>query len=771
MPLGIRVGRQPEPDGTPDQPGTAPAPVEAGDSLLPDDVRAELERVLASSVLRQSGRLSRFLKFVVEQHLAGNANQLKESVLAVEIFDREPSYDSHVDSIVRVEARRLRDKLDRYYLGDGSGDPIIIALPKGSYAPTFTVRTGPGATSPQELTPAGRVRRQVSVRIVGLTAMLCILATLVLTRWIGSHAAHPAPPLRRLTSDPGLTFQPSISRDGKLLAYSSDRSGDGNLDIWLQQVSGGSPLRLTDNAADDLDPAFSPDGTIIAYRSEGEADGIYFVPTLGGKRTLLARGGYRPRFSPDGARIAYWTGERTFRMAKIYIVPSAGGNPVQLQPEFRYAAFPIWSPDGRYIVFVGSKGEMVREESNTDDWDWWVAPVSGGPAIRTSARKIFEAQGLRPPESANAHHRIVPDGWTSSGFLIFSARLGNQTNIWRLPVSQRTARVSGEAEQLTYGAGREDHPSMAEDGALVFSALTHKSDVWALPVNQGTGDQNGPITRLTSGEGNYTTPVISRSADRLSFVSDRTGSADVWVKDLKTGREIALTAPRQNEVSPILSPDGSRVAFGYAAPLRQTIVSVPFSGGKTTQLCLDCGEPRAWLPDGAGLLYQRLSPKGDSLIGVLEPSGRSAILLQSKESALFSPSMSPDGKWLALIVRTPPNDHRITVVPIRAGSAAARPDWIPVTERGPFVNKPRWSPSGNLLYYISDRDGFVCIWAARLDPVTKKPVGDPKPVVHFHTSRNSLDNVYGQELSVADHELVFSLGERSGNIWLAPGPR
>ena len=128
-------------------------------------------------------------------------------------------------------------------------------------------------------------------------------------------------------------------------------------------------------------------------------------------------------------------------------------------------------------VRVTKEGDFVREESNTDDWDWWVAPVSGGRAERTSARNTFEAQGLQRPESANAHHRIVPDGWTSAGYLIFSARLGNQTNIWRLPVSATTGRVNGQAEQLTYGAGREDHPSMTDGGALVFSVLTHKSDV------------------------------------------------------------------------------------------------------------------------------------------------------------------------------------------------------------------------------------------------------------------------------------------------------
>ena len=68
------------------------------------------------------------------------------------------------------------------------------------------------------------------------------------------------------------------------------------------------------------------------------------------------------RFSPDGTRTAYWTGERTFRPAKIYIVASAGGNPMQFQPDFHYAAFPIWSPDGRYIVFVGSRGRDRQGE-------------------------------------------------------------------------------------------------------------------------------------------------------------------------------------------------------------------------------------------------------------------------------------------------------------------------------------------------------------------------------------------------------------------------
>ena len=689
----------------------------------------------------------------------------------MEIFDRDSAYDSRVDSIVRVEASRLRSKLAAYYTDEGRNDPVIIELPKGGYVPTFRFRPQPGPAGEHGSETAVVLRgRQVRVRTMVVVGIACVLVTIALTLWIGPRASRPALPLRRLTSDVGLTFQPAISRDGRLLAYSSDRSGAGDLDIWMQQVSGGAPLRLTDNPADDVDPAFSPNGETIAYRAEGADDGIFLVPALGGHRTLLARGGYRPRFSPDGTRIAYWTGERMFRAAKIFILPAAGGNPVSFVPDFPYAAYPIWSPDGRYIAFVGSRSQQLREESNTDDWDWWIAPVDGGPATRLSARQSFAQQGLLPPETGGSHHRIVPDCWTDFGYLLCSARRGDQTNIWRLRVSPRTWQISGPVEQLSFGAGREDHPSVAADGTLVFSVLTHRSDVWALPIDADTAQPRGPLARLTSGEGNSSRPMVSQHGDRLAFLSDRSGNEDVWVKDLKTGVETALTATAQDEASPLLSPNGSEVAFGYAPPLRESIWLVSWSGGSAKEICSDCGEPRAWLPDETGLLYQKLS-QGESLIGRLDRSGHTAPLLHSSESALFSPSVSRDGKWLALIVRTPPNDHRVTVVPLHNGTAAAKPDWISVTESGPWVNKPRWSPDGNLVYYISDRDGFTCIWASRLNPITKQPEGAPKAVMHFHTGSSSPDTAYGLELSVADNKLVVDIGQSSGNIWLAPAAR
>jgi hypothetical protein len=111
-------------------------------------VQLQLERILVSKLFTTSGRMSRFLKFAVEESLEGRAGDLKETVLGVEVFDRETSYDSRADPVVRVEARRLRNKLREYYEGEGAEDTVIIELPKGGYAPAFRSKQPPAVRWP-----------------------------------------------------------------------------------------------------------------------------------------------------------------------------------------------------------------------------------------------------------------------------------------------------------------------------------------------------------------------------------------------------------------------------------------------------------------------------------------------------------------------------------------------------------------------------------------------------------------------------------------------
>lgn len=117
-----------------------------------EQVRAALDRVLAAPEFVNATRLSRFLRFAVEKSMAGAGAELKEYLLGVEVFDRGQDFDPRLDPIVRVEAGRLRGKLQEYYEGGGLSDPVRIVFRKGSYAPSFdaaTPVTVPSARSPR----------------------------------------------------------------------------------------------------------------------------------------------------------------------------------------------------------------------------------------------------------------------------------------------------------------------------------------------------------------------------------------------------------------------------------------------------------------------------------------------------------------------------------------------------------------------------------------------------------------------------------------------
>ena len=127
------------------------------DSQREELIRQELGRIVASDLFSRSDRLCRFLSFSVEQALRGESDRVKEYVVGVEAFGRGPSFDPRVDPVVRVEARRLRDRLKSWYEGRGCDARIRIELPRGGYAAVFhdqAATTAPPA-KPQS-TPAQR---------------------------------------------------------------------------------------------------------------------------------------------------------------------------------------------------------------------------------------------------------------------------------------------------------------------------------------------------------------------------------------------------------------------------------------------------------------------------------------------------------------------------------------------------------------------------------------------------------------------------------------
>src|SRR5215471_981538 len=117
---------------------SAPAEQE-GDKPVED----QLQRIVGSATFQPVDRLKRFLTFIVNETLEGRRKELKEYVIGVQVFGKEDSFDPRTDPIVRVQARRLRAKLVRYYREEGRADEMIVELPKGGYAPVFKRRDTP----------------------------------------------------------------------------------------------------------------------------------------------------------------------------------------------------------------------------------------------------------------------------------------------------------------------------------------------------------------------------------------------------------------------------------------------------------------------------------------------------------------------------------------------------------------------------------------------------------------------------------------------------
>ena len=728
-----------------------------GDAVSVNELNRQLERILASQAFAKSRRLQEFLRYTVERIQTGRGETVKEYLLAVEVFGRKPSFDPRFDSIVRVQAARLREKLEKYYATEGRGDPILIAIPKGAYVPTV------------------QRRRQYPTRVykrpwvwVGAAILFCGTALWLWMLYGRPPGQHP-PVLRRLTSDAGFTGYPAVSQDGKWIAFASDRSGHGHFAVWVAPAADGSAARrLTEDEANDYEPAFSPDNRHIVYRSDRNGGGLYIMPVAGGQSTLIASRGRRPRFSPDGSRIVYWQRDENWGPGRIYTVPSTGGDPTQLAPDFADAHYPVWSPDNSEVLFCGTR-DPHREQ--TAGHDWWVLHLSSGQVTKTGAADLLSRAvppGGRRLAGFSADVLGVPGGWID-GRIIFSTRLGDSENLWEFRI-RSDRRIVSVPRRLTFGADMEAQPSVwGRTVAFVSGSLN--INVWMTPMDSNRGQLLEMPRRITNESGPYAlSPSVSRDGLKVAYISTRAGSRDVWFQNLATEHDVPLTATAGVEEGyPCLAPDGARLAYRVIEEPKQAIYVVDTAGGSPRKVCGDCGAPTGWSPDGRRLLFE----PGSRIpgIGLLDvATGSTEEIAVHATYRLHSAKFSPDGRWVAFYAETAPDKRRIFIARLQGNTLGSESQWIPVTPGTDVDMGPAWSPDGNLLFFLSQRDGFRCIWAQRLHPTNRIALDQAFAVQHFHTGARALlmnfrANPAQIGLSASTRGLVYGLEELHGNIW------
>jgi Tol biopolymer transport system component len=591
-----------------------------------------------------------------------------------------------------------------------------------------------------------------------IAAGLC-LAALGGAWWkLRAPAATPTHGLTQITFDSGVTSQPDISPDGKLLVYASDRDGQKNLDLYVQQLPNGSPLRITQTAEDETEPAFSPDGTSIAFASSKAGGGIYLMPALGGEPRLLVRGGHSPKFSPDGAWISYWSGAVTsgdWLMeggGQAFVIPTAGGTAARIHPEFPVARYPLWSPDGKRLIFEGVAPGAGPPEGR---FDYWITPVEGGNA---------EATGIAGRLSGANLSFYVPDCWTGAG-LFFSASQGSTRSIFRVALDG-SGKAVADPVQLTNHTTRDLEPAISRDGHMVFATGTESVNVWGLPLDGASGKARGAPYRVTEGLAPAYRPSLSPDGRRLLFASGRNGPLQIWQRDLASGKEtLAVSGP--GPVRQGFQRSSERIFYHAFGPEWDATYVLDPATGESRKIT--SGGP-LWDVDRKEEMGVMTMEAG-GLVGVDSvelKSGRRVPLLRAAHWNLYQAYFSPDDRWLVFLANTGPNAGQIFVVRPQGMKEIPQADWLPITDGKTKVDKPRFSPDGKLIYFTLDGDGSRSVQAVRFDQENGRPIGDPFLVYDFRDPRLSMLPVgLGPlEISVGRDKVVTLLAESNFNIWM-----
>lgn len=593
-----------------------------------DAIRGELDKVLASSAFRGANRARSLLRFVVEAALDGRARELKEYTLGAEALGRGEAFDPRLDPIVRVETSRLRGRLDRYYASEGTADPVVIEVPKGTYVPRFVSRdvaTGhvprPGSEAPPAL-HAGGARRS---RDGAWVAIAIGLVVAIAFSYSAARQDTPssAPRLLRLEAAlgaPGVLpaqvgSNLALSRDGSLLAFAL-LGDDGRTRLYVRRL-------------DALD-AIELEGTV---------------------------GAYGPFFSPDGRWVGFWADGRLKKT-----LAAGGASPIALRtaPDFLGAT---WGDDDTILATLDRTGALWRVSAV----DGAAEPVSGFAAALGVPRwpqllpgdhavlvtvgrgedSAIEAVRLADGERRTLVRAATYGRYLASGHLVYVDR----GTVFAVPFDAERLEIRGAPVPVLTDVAHEPvfgfaQLAAADDGTLVYLRSVG-SGLSTIRWLDG-GDASRP---LLDEPGRYQWPRVSPDGTRLVYGLLEGGDFDLWTMDLATGARTRVTG--SGDQSSALWSGDSRYLI-YSADGAALLAQRADGGGVPQRLLSGAAAGWSLAPDGKRVAYYAWSAETSFDLWTLPiESGPDGIRAGTPEALLATrafetyPAFSPDGRWLS----------------------------------------------------------------------------------------------------------------------------
>jgi Tol biopolymer transport system component/DNA-binding winged helix-turn-helix (wHTH) protein len=519
----------------------------------------------------------------------------------------------------------------------------------------------------------------------------CVVLIGVALWWFLASSSSTPYPLRvtsvsKLTSYPGDEREPAISPDGAYVAFSWSGPQDDNYDIYVVQAGGQPPLRLTTDPAHDSYPAWSPDGRQIAFiRQNGGVADIIVVPPLGGPERKLhqfARIGTDLDFiqhpvmtwSPDGKSIIYSGQSKAGEKYQLFLLSVDNGSVRAISSSEAGAvgdSSPGLSADGKFLAFGR-----------------YIAPRVGRILVQSlNAGMVPQGQ---PTELPNAGPGVHSPAWLEDGqqllFPDYTKIFQWQQRKGTTPIYAATGTLGG----MSLGPRRQDNTRQ-----VVVATEREDSDIWSISLNASGTQATGPRQEFLRSTEDDSHPDFSPDGRHVAFVSERSGTAEVWISDQDGSNPQQVTHLGAHVASyPKWSPDGTRIAFHARVPDVAEIYVVDVNQGVPQQITH--ANPGlalvTWSNDGQHLY-------ASTLVGGLGATHRFSAtggpLQRLWEGALAKESV--DGKYILYWKTTTPGIFRRAL----AGDLAKNPEELLIPDFWPNGQRGGYAPFADGIYYVS----------------------------------------------------------------------
>jgi Tol biopolymer transport system component len=446
-------------------------------------------------------------------------------------------------------------------------------------------------------------------------------------------------------TDAGIQGSPTWSPDGKTIAYVAEV--EGVLQVFTRSLASSMREQLTRLRFDARAPFWSPDGTRIYFHSLArDKEALWSISPAGGQPELVVEGAARAAISPDGQRLAVLRDESIsdVRLTLWFSSPPGAEPKRYTRPPFdkeNFGSLMRFSPDGSRLLIWSDYGILKG---------FWMIQLPESDPRRVLPSLQGPRAGLEFTWLPDSRHVVVVrnDGPTSG------------THLWLADVVTDTSRP------LTITNGNEGSPAVSPDGSrIAFTSEATDFDLVLVPLD------GSPPRSFLSSTRNELDPAWSPTAAQYAFVTDRTGSQEIWIRSEQDNWERALV--RDSD----------------------------FGGSSSTLLFSSL----VFSPDGRRLAYQRFERDERGRIWISTLAGGPPIpLLESGVSYQDAPTWSPDGTWVAFVSTITPDRWSLAKARVGGGGAAL----VVLKEEILPQSRPHWSPDGRWIL-CQTTEGLVLV--------------------------------------------------------------